>query len=354
VLSFATGEAPKGLPRAEDAVGKVLSDTVATPKTTLRRAIYEKVEDPLGPDYTSLAPASGMAMEIGTDFQLKPVAKGTRVRLLALFEGKTVPEAEGALTVNGKSMPLRSIRSDAAFVASGAPVMEFWHFLEAALPEHGGKVSLHLNTQDPTATVSVWLLADKARESNAAFPNELPSPERVSLDSLCVLKPTALEANAEEVHKPAPVERIKGVFLDSMEPVSATQGWETLKKNRSVWDKEMVIGEKNFLRGLGTHANSEIIYKLDGKYRRFQASAGPDMATNGSMGFTVVVDGKRCWESGKMVRGDAAKDIDIDVTGAKELRLLVDDAGDNIMGDHADWANAKLLLTTGQSENPNL
>ena len=31
------------------------------------------------------------------------------------------------------------------------------------------------------------------------------------------------------------------------------------------------------------------------------------------------------------------------VGGAQELRLLVDDAGDNIMGDHADWADARLL-----------
>ena len=132
-------------------------------------------------------------------------------------------------------------------------------------------------------------------------PNALPSPERISVDGTCILKPTSLETTIEEVHRPAPVKRIKGVFLDSMELVSVKQGWGTLKKNRSVWDKEMVIGGKHFRRGLGTHANREIVYRLGGKYRRFQACAGPDMATSGTMGFTVVVDGKKTWESPKVI-----------------------------------------------------
>jgi hypothetical protein len=33
----------------------------------------------------------------------------------------------------------------------------------------------------------------------------------------------------------------------------------------------------------------------------------------------------------------------VDITNARELRLVVDDGGDNIMGDHADWADARLL-----------
>ena len=44
-----------------------------------------------------------------------------------------------------------------------------------------------------------------------------------------------------------------------------------------------------------------------------------------------------------MVRGDAAKRVEVDLTGAKELRLVMDDGGDSIGGDHADWADARLL-----------
>ena len=56
VLSFSTGEAPPGLPRAAEAVGTTLADAVKPAKTTLRRVVYEQVDKPFGADYTSLAP----------------------------------------------------------------------------------------------------------------------------------------------------------------------------------------------------------------------------------------------------------------------------------------------------------
>ena len=122
---------------------------------------------------------------------------------------------------------------------------------------------------------------------------------------------------SEQTRKTAAVEKIDGVFLDTLEPAHSKQGWGTLQKNRSVWEKELNIGGKRFRRGLGTHANSEIVYTLDGTCRRFQAWAGPDMATYGTLGLTVFVDGEKRWESGKMVHGDAPKLVDVDITARK-------------------------------------
>ena len=356
VFSFATGEAPQGLPKAADCVNSALANTASNSSTAVRSVVYDEIPQPFGTDYTSLAPASGKAVEIDADFQINtgsarpsreggntPAGSSSRVRLLALFEGKTVPEASGTLQVNGKDVPLRAIRSDAGFTATGITAPECWQFLEGVLPEGGGNVSLRASTQDPDATVSVWLLADKPGHGTPALPNALPSPEWISLDSICMLNQQPASGASKEVHKTAPIEKIDGVFLDTIEPVSVKQGFGELKKNRSVWDKDIMVGGQHFRRGLGTHANSEIVYTLDGKYRSFQAMAGPDMATNGSMGFAVFVDGQKRWESGRMVRGDAAKRVEVDLTGAKELRLMVDDGGDSIGGDHADWADARLL-----------
>jgi len=343
VLSFAPGAAPAGLPRATDAVGTALIAAVTPAKTTMQRVVFEPIEEPLGADYTSLAPPSGTAIEIRTDFTLTPPAGNTRVRVLALLEGKSVPDACGTLTVDGQEVSWQSNRSDAGFVATGAPVPEYWHFLEAAVPESGTDVSLQLTAQDPEATASIWLVADKPGQDTASLPACLPAPERVSLDSVCVLPPTPLTDVSAETRQAAPIEKIDGVFLDTLEPVHSKQEWGTLQKNRSVWEKELTIGGQCFRRGLGTHANGEIVYNLEGAYRRFLAWAGPDMATYGSLGFTVIVDGQKRWESGKMVRGDAPRQIDVDITGAKELRLVVDDSGNGIAGDHANWANAQLL-----------
>lgn len=39
-----------------------------------------------------------------------------------------------------------------------------------------------------------------------------------------------------------------------------------------------------------------------------------------------------------------AKFVNVDLTGAKTLRLVVTDAGNGINNDHADWADAKFIL----------
>jgi hypothetical protein len=132
------------------------------------------------------------------------------------------------------------------------------------------------------------------------------------------------------------------VFLDALAPVSVKQGWGTLQKNRSVWEKPMVINGRQFIRGLGTHAPSRIVFALEGKYRRFQTWAGADGHTYPTVTFEVWVDGVKRWHSGLMTRDTAAAWIDIDVSAAKRLELVVGDAGD-FMGDHADWAEARLL-----------
>jgi hypothetical protein len=139
------------------------------------------------------------------------------------------------------------------------------------------------------------------------------------------------------------MERVDGVFLDVLEPVSATQGWGTLQRNRSVTQRPLSIGGKRYLRGLGTHSPARIAYNLDGKYRRFQAWVGADDATHPSITFEVRLDGEKRWESGLLKRAAAARRIDLDVTGSTTLELLVGDGGNNYMGDHADWADARLL-----------
>ncbi|MHB8972746.1 MAG: NPCBM/NEW2 domain-containing protein [Pirellulaceae bacterium] len=343
VLSISPGDVPLDLPAAQPAGQQALAGTLQNPRASLRRVVYETPDQLMGDDYTSLAPASGQALEIDADFHLQRTKTDTRLRVLALLEGKSVPEASGTLTVDGQDIALQSVRTDSVFFATVAAVPESWHFLEGTLPPSGADVSLRLTTEDPTAIASIWLWEDRPGQAPSQFPNVLPVPESVSLDSACVLPPTPLANITDELRRSAPVDKIAGVFLDTVPPLKIVQGFGTLQKNRSVWEKPLIIGGKHFRRGVGTHANSEIVYRLDGKYSRFQAWAGPDMATFGTMGFAVVVDGQERWKSGRMARGDAAQRVDVDIAGAKELRLLVDDAGDNIMGDHADWADAKLL-----------
>ena len=64
--------------------------------------------------------------------------------------------------------------------------------------------------------------------------------------------------------------------------------------------------------------------------------------SNGSVVFQVYLDGVKKYDSGTMTGASATKFIDLDVTGAKTLRLVVTDAGNGNTFDHADWAGAVL------------
>ena len=77
--------------------------------------------------------------------------------------------------------------------------------------------------------------------------------------------------------------------LSSLTPISASQGFGSLQNDRSVDRNSLKIGTRSFSRGLGSHSKGEIVYELDGKYTRFQASVGIDaeVGAKGTATFSV-------------------------------------------------------------------
>lgn len=141
------------------------------------------------------------------------------------------------------------------------------------------------------------------------------------------------------------------IYASDVEWESATVGWSTIKKDKSIDGNTITLydGTKDitFNKGIGTHANSEIVYDVAGKgYQAFQAYVGLDReATNsGSIVFQVYVDDNKVFDSGTMRRNTSAKPVNVDLTGANKLKLVVTDNGDGNSNDHADWADAKFIL----------
>jgi hypothetical protein len=163
------------------------------------------------------------------------------------------------------------------------------------------------------------------------------------VSATCLLPPTAPAPSAPIERGDAGGVQIDGVYLDALEPLFVAQGYGTLQRNRSVWEKPLSIAGRGFQRGIGTHAPARIVYNLGGAYRRFQSWVGADEATGPTVTFEVRVDGRSVWRSGLMERSTPAKRVDVDVTGAKRLVLIVGDGGNGLVSDHADWADAMLL-----------
>ena len=133
------------------------------------------------------------------------------------------------------------------------------------------------------------------------------------------------------------------------------QDFGQLGINQSVvGTKPLRIAQAHFERGLGTHANSEIVVHLPaGTARAFQAMAGVDnnYATGGAAGsvrFQVEIGGKCVFQSPTLRGADQAVAVKVPIPpDATQLVLKVDTTPDGPTCDHADWAAAQLVMQDG-------
>ncbi|MFO1076761.1 MAG: NPCBM/NEW2 domain-containing protein [Planctomycetota bacterium] len=143
--------------------------------------------------------------------------------------------------------------------------------------------------------------------------------------------------------------------LGSLDLGKVQQDWGSPRRDRSVDGHALTIGGRALEHGLGTHANSEFALDLGGKGLRFRALVGADDETlpqHGTIEFRVVGDDKLLWQSGVMKSGEPAKEVDVALEGIKVLHLVVEDGGDDINYDHADWGEAVLTLADGAEATP--
>lgn len=118
--------------------------------------------------------------------------------------------------------------------------------------------------------------------------------------------------------------------------------------DRNVSDLPLRAGGTRHPRGIGVHAPSRTTYALDGAYARLRGSAAIDdevlkLATRGSCVFRVLLDGREVYASPVRRAGDPPAPFAVDLTGAKELALVVEPTDDGFAGDRANWLG--LVLT---------
>ena len=140
-------------------------------------------------------------------------------------------------------------------------------------------------------------------------------------------------------------------YLTDYDWKSTQNSYATPKKDISISNNSLRLtdeddNEVSFERGIGAHATSTIVYDLaDKDYSYFSSYVGVDRQMFGSVGsviFQVYVDGEKKFDSGLMNSRDSMKYLEVDINGAKELKLVVTDGGNGIGSDHATWGNTKL------------
>ena len=113
------------------------------------------------------------------------------------------------------------------------------------------------------------------------------------------------------------------------------------------------IGSQDFTRGLLCHAPSRILVRLPAAGSKFTALVGIDSnemtrGGHGSVICLVHVGGVERFRSEVVREGQAAKPVNVDLGGATEFIIQGDETPDGIGWDHADWAEAKVVLRDGR------
>jgi alpha-galactosidase len=177
---------------------------------------------------------------------------------------------------------------------------------------------------------------------------EKNQPVKASLELLPLIQEHPGENIAKQAEKLLQSVRKEDVYLSTLNIDRIRQSWGTPGADKSVERKPLSIGGKKFERGVGTHSDSICLIATNNSVEEFSAYVGVDdemKKGRGSVEFFVTGDDKILWQSGIMKSGDPAKYVTVNTKGIKELLLKVSNGGDNNECDHADWADAKLLIT---------
>jgi NPCBM/NEW2 domain/Chitobiase/beta-hexosaminidase C-terminal domain len=245
-----------------------------------------------------------------------------------------------------------------AFMNGKGYLTTFTQFDKVPLPAPVIKASAPL-FQD-TATVS---MSAPVRDCHMVYTldGSDPSPEStvyrdpMEISSTTTIKARSIMPGAKSssvasllVAKIPPVPPLPDVHISDLTPATATVGWgQSPKKDLSIQKRPLKLAGKQYKKGMGVHATSELTYALLPQYKRFVAVVGVDdevtQYPQASVKFQVWFDGVLAYESPLMKSG-LTWHIDLAVPpGSSNISLITTDGGDSAYADHADWVDAGFL-----------
>ncbi len=122
--------------------------------------------------------------------------------------------------------------------------------------------------------------------------------------------------------------------------------WE-YRKDAGPLSGPITLGGVAYAKGLSIHSKTKLTFRLQGEYRLFQAVMGIDDMSDddgirGDVKVTISGDGKPLLEA-DVLGPDAPRKVDLNVTGVRELQILVDFGGDLDIADWLSLGDAKVL-----------
>jgi hypothetical protein len=166
-------------------------------------------------------------------------------------------------------------------------------------------------------------------------------------------EPTRLKVKTPARQSLPPVPPAPAVYLSGLKLLSSKTGWGKVTTNVSAGGKPLTVEGKVYQKGMGVHANATLVYAVPAGMKRFVALAGLDDAKKddprASVIFKVLGDVKEMGEPPVVLAESPLLSskttrfwhFNVELSDRiKEVHLIVEDGGDGIASDHADWVEA--------------
>lgn len=144
----------------------------------------------------------------------------------------------------------------------------------------------------------------------------------------------------------------KLVYLSDLEPLRVETehlafvppAGQRYGRDKTLKGGVLAVGKKRYAKGLSLHSKTVLEFDASG-YNAFRCVLGLDDAVGrvGSALVRIEADGKELF-SQPVSRGDAKPhEVELKLAGVKRLRLIVDFGDDFDLGDHVDFADARMM-----------
>ncbi len=136
-------------------------------------------------------------------------------------------------------------------------------------------------------------------------------------------------------------------YLSDQTWLDATSGYLVPRLDAEVGGQPMRMQGQTYRKGIGVASPSQIDFYVGGRCSGLSSTIGIDDIVNqvgpqgGTATFQVYADGRKLYDSGAVDR-TSTRQVNVDITGADVLTLVVGDAGDGGYNDRADWGNLQV------------
>jgi hypothetical protein len=128
-------------------------------------------------------------------------------------------------------------------------------------------------------------------------------------------------------------------------PIAALpRGW---KADVNVRGEPLRAGAETFDQGIGVQSGTSLTYELDGEAEQFAAvlALDPPSGIAGDCEFVLSADGQEVARR-RLKSGDEPIPVRVPLKGVRQLELRVDYGSNLDFGDHANWCDAHLVLSS--------